>query len=219
MEQSPVFEQTIRAYLKQMQGCDFRLLEDKLGLRAERYAAEITLLGVPYRVSAQGIAGPKGRTPHTAVCAILCKYVMMCPGFPPTESDWVSFRDFRDAAPLVGAFAKTVEALIAREFSGKLPALRQAAATLGARPSSERYPYDLSLVVPALPKVPLLLLFNDADDEFPPACSVLFERRAEHYLDMECLAMTGMLLADIMVRFRQGAEGHEPLGPTEDPDR
>jgi hypothetical protein len=44
--------------------------------------------------------------------------------------------------------------------------------------------------------VPLLLLFNDADEGFPAACSVLFERRAGGYLDMECLAMSGMLLAE-----------------------
>jgi len=38
------------------------------------------------------------------------------------------------------------------------------------------------------------MLYNDADDEFPPACSVLFERRAQRYLDPECLAMVGALL-------------------------
>ncbi|CAN2041866.1 hypothetical protein GMMP15_50054 [Candidatus Magnetomoraceae bacterium gMMP-15] len=35
------------------------------------------------------------------------------------------------------------------------------------------------------------MLFNDADDEFEAKCSVLFERRAEKYLDLECLAMLG----------------------------
>ena len=49
-----------------------------------------------------------------------------------------------------------------------------------------------------LPKVPVLLLFNDADDEFPADCKVLFERRAEHYLDMECLAILGNILADYL---------------------
>jgi hypothetical protein len=38
----------------------------------------------------------------------------------------------------------------------------------------------------------MLLLFNDKDDEFPAQCSVLFEKRAEKFLDMECLAMVGM---------------------------
>ena len=219
MEKSPVFDQTIRSYLEQLRGCDFRLLQDKLGLRAERDAAEITLLGVPYRVSAQGIAGPDGRAPHTAVGVILGKYILMCPGFPPIESDWTSFRDFRDAAPLIGAFANTVEAPIAREFSGQVESLRRAASRLGAQPPAERYPYDLSLVVPALPKVPLLLLFNDADAEFPAKASVLFERRAERYLDMECLAMTGMLLADVLTRSRQGGAGHEPQRPAMGLDR
>ena len=44
----------------------------------------------------------------------------------------------------------------------------------------------------ALPKIPMLLLFNDKDDEFPAQCSVLFENRAQKFLDMECLAMVGM---------------------------
>jgi hypothetical protein len=46
----------------------------------------------------------------------------------------------------------------------------------------------------ALPQVPLVMLFNDADDEFSATCSVLFQRRAENYLDPECLAMLGRCL-------------------------
>jgi hypothetical protein len=42
------------------------------------------------------------------------------------------------------------------------------------------------------------MLFNDADEEFPAQCAVLFERRAENYLDMECLAMVGMLLFEYL---------------------
>ena len=37
---------------------------------------------------------------------------------------------------------------------------------------------------------------NDRDVDFPAKCSILFERRADKYLDMECLAMLGWLLAD-----------------------
>ena len=48
------------------------------------------------------------------------------------------------------------------------------------------------------PKMPVLLLFNDADREFPAQCAVLFERRAENFLDMECLAMVGMLLFEYL---------------------
>jgi hypothetical protein len=46
----------------------------------------------------------------------------------------------------------------------------------------------------------MLLLFNDADEEFPADCKVLFEKRAESYLDMECVAIIGMLLAEFLRR-------------------
>ena len=52
----------------------------------------------------------------------------------------------------------------------------------------------------SLPKIPVLLLFNDSDEEFPAQCTVLFERSAENYLDMECLAMVGMLLFEWLKR-------------------
>jgi hypothetical protein len=107
----------------------------------------------------------------------------------------VSFKDFRDAAPLIASFGNTVERAIARAFAGRLDELRYAAASLGGGAPPGAFPYDLARLIPALPKVPVLLLFNDADAEFPAACSVLFERRAAAYLDMECLAMLGMQLA------------------------
>ena len=50
----------------------------------------------------------------------------------------------------------------------------------------------------ALSNIPLLLLFNDKDDEFPAQSAVLFEKRAEKLLDMECLAMVGMLFSEYL---------------------
>jgi hypothetical protein len=61
-----------------------------------------------------------------------------------------------------------------------------------------------------LPRVPLLLLFNDADDEFPAHCSLLFERRAEKYLDAESLGILGMLLS-VYLRKRAEKDLHGDL--------
>jgi hypothetical protein len=54
--------------------------------------------------------------------------------------------------------------------------------------------------VPALPRVPLFIVFYDADAEFPATCSVLFERRADVYLDMESLGVLGARFVDRLVR-------------------
>ena len=55
--------------------------------------------------------------------------------------------------------------------------------------------YDLAVKFDALPRISLLLLFNDGDEEFPAKCTVLFQKHAEYYLDPESLAMTGACLA------------------------
>jgi hypothetical protein len=49
--------------------------------------------------------------------------------------------------------------------------------------------------LPALPRIPILLLFNGADEEFPARCPMLLDRRAGKYLDMECLAIAGWALS------------------------
>jgi hypothetical protein len=51
-------------------------------------------------------------------------------------------------------------------------------------------------VFEALPRVRIYLIFNDADEDFPADCSLLFEKQAAQYLDMECLAMIGMVIAE-----------------------
>ena len=116
----------------------------------------------------------------------------------PLEGNWVSYKDFKDAAPLIHAFYNTVTHPIAETFSGRLKELEKAAKRIGGDTPADTFSYDLSLRFDALPKVPILLLFNDKDDEFPAQCSVLFEKRAEKFLDMECLAMVGMLFFHLL---------------------
>jgi len=72
--------------------------------------------------------------------------------------------------------------------------MEKASKALGGYPPGIKATYDLAMQFDALPQVPILMLFNDADDEFPGKCSLLFERHVEKYLDAECLAMVGNLL-------------------------
>ena len=66
---------------------------------------------------------------------------------------------------------------------------------LGGVSGDSTLSYDLVMRFQALPRIALLLLFNDGDDDFPPYSTVLFWRQAEYYLAPESLAMTSALLA------------------------
>lgn len=186
-----VFEITCKGYRDQVNRMDKKPLEAKLGVRAVGEEVLVPLLGVSYRVSPGGILDSRGETPGFDVCVVLLKYLLRCPGALPVAKEWVSYRGFKDSGPLTTYFAKEVEGAIAAAFSGRARALAGACAALGGYPPAISARYDLAMQFDMLPRVPLCLLFNDADDEFPATCSVLFERRAEEYLDPECLAILG----------------------------
>ncbi len=171
---------------------------ERLGVRAEGNGFIVPFFGKPYRVAANGIFDPAGMQPTHAVSVVLCKYLLLCPGIQPAGDDWVSYRDFKDAAPFAGAFANNVERAIARNFTGKLTTLRDACLKLGGYSPLVSLSYQLAMQFDALPKVPILLLFNDLDSEFPAKCSVLFERRAYKYLDVESLAIVGWFFSDCL---------------------
>jgi Domain of unknown function (DUF3786) len=198
MQKEHVYEQTYKDYLSRIAGLDFPFLADKLGMQLEGQTAIIPFFGKSYRISATGIADPLSRQPHLSVSVILCKYLLMCPLIEPLAGNWMSYKDFKDAAPLIRSFYNTVTQPIAETFSGRLTELETAGKKIGGHSPADHYSYDLAMQFDALPRVPVLLLFNDKDEEFPAQCSVLFEQRAEKFLDMECLAMVGMLFFEYL---------------------
>ena len=127
----------------------------------------------------------------------------MCPAILPTRTDWASYRDFKDSGPLTVYWATDVEGAVAETFAGRVADLEKAADSLGGYTPDEDFAYDVCRRFNALPKFPMLLLFNDADEEFPAKCTVLFQASAEDYLDGECLAMVGAQLAGRLKRMSE----------------
>jgi len=197
---SPIFEETYKNYLAQVARIDVAACAVPLGIQAEGQDALIPFFRQSYRVSPQGVLDPSGQQPTHAVSVVLCKYLLLCPPMKPQGDEWVSFKDFKDAAPFVGGFVNNTERAILKKFPGRLPALKEACLHVGGLPVDMGLSYDLSLRFEALPKVPLLLLFNDEDEEFQSQCALLLQRKAEKYLDMECLAMLGWFLTDSLLQ-------------------
>jgi len=191
---SSVFEKTYKDYIAQIATLDLKSIEQKLKIKIEGDEIVVPLFGKPHKISQKGITDPSGKQPSLDISVIIFKYLLMCPDVYPQGKEWVSYRDFKDSGPLTTYFANDVERAIVSYFAGKLSDMEKASKSLGGYPPDIDVTYDLSVQFDALPQVPILMLFNDADDEFPAKCSVLFERRAEKYLDPESLSMVGRLL-------------------------
>ncbi len=189
-----VYERTYNYYMSQFDNIDLKSIRQKLGVTVDKDEITIPLFGKPHKVSKDGVADPSGEKPALYICIILCKYLLMCPDVSPKGKEWATFRDLKDSGPLETYFANDIERPIADMFKGRLDHMNKACKALGGYPSDLEVNYDLAIQFDALPKVPVLILYNDADDEFGAKCSLLFDKFAEIYLDPECLAM------DIFIR-------------------
>jgi len=186
-----VFEKTYKNYLEQIGKINFESVALKLGLKTDGEIMKIPFFKCEYTVSSEKITGSSGEKPAYDICVILSKYLLLCPDKSPAGDNWVSFRDLKDASPLTNYFSNEIEHAVALYFSGKIPELKKAGTLLCGYPPKLDAEYDFAMQFDALPMIPVLLLYNDADEEFPAKCSVLFESRVEKYLDAECIAMLG----------------------------
>ena len=196
MQQAEIFEKIYQDYVSQFSNVDLAGVQNRLGITVDGDTAIIPFYGIPHRISPQGVMDDQGQRPSHAVSVTLCQYVLLCPDSEPNDREWVTFKDFKDAAPYVGGFLNSAERPISRTFSNRLPDLEKASLELGGRNVTAEFSSDLAVRFDALPKIPVLLLFNDQDDEFPAQCSLLFQRQAANYLDMECLAILGLVLPE-----------------------
>lgn len=198
MKKPSVFKETYQNYLDQIGKIDLDSRAEKLGGRTIKDEMVLSFFGQPYRISSRGIKDPSGKQPPMGISVVLCKYLLLCPAILSLDKEWVSYRDFKDSAPLVHSFVNHTERPIARNFSNRLEDLAAACEKLGGKDPDLALNYQLIMKLYPLPKVPVLLLFDDIDEEFPAQCKVLFERRAEQYLDPECLAIMGTLLNNFL---------------------
>jgi len=193
-----VFEQTYRDYLRQLHQVDLQKIAKRIGIEIEGGSILLPFFGQRYKISSAGIMDPSGQEPIHSVKVILCQYLLHVPPVGPEEKDWVSYKDFKDASPFVGGFQNNTEKAIAKNFAGRLETLRKACLRLGGKDPGLDWGYQLSMKFDPLPQVSILLLFNDTDEEFSAQCLLLFERRAEKYLDMESMAILAWLLTDFL---------------------
>ncbi len=197
---SSIFEETYQDYLKQLVGIDFASRSKILEIEIRGGEAFISLMEKTYQVSPKGVYERSGKEPLPAVSILLCRYLLLSPDQEPKGDNWVTYKDFKDAAPFVGGFNSNTEKALVKEFSNRLEDLKGACQELGAGPANLELSYQIIARFDVLPKIPILLLFNDEDEEFPAQGGLLFQQNTTGYLDMECLAILGWLLTDALIQ-------------------
>jgi len=199
-QKAEVFETTYRHYLEQIADVDLVSRAERLGADVMDNGLVIPFYGEPHRISPKGVFNAREQKAPFAVSVLLCCYILQCPKTEPVIGDWVTYREFKDASPLVGYFTSNTHKIIETSFSGQIEKLKTACRRMGGR-WVEAPAFDVAVLFEMLPRVPIFLRFNDKEDLFPAQSSILFRQSAGEYMDMECLAiggtyLTGMLIGD-----------------------
>lgn len=199
MTKNTIFEETYQNYISKIQAIDFLAKAELLLVKIQDGSLIVPLYNRNYIVSSDGIFAKDDLPVTTAVRVIIAKYVLTCNEFDQAADDpLMTYRDFKGASPLISYFTTNTNKTLETTFSGRLNLLRSKCREFGGE--ERRDPsYDCSFVFKALPRVPIILNFNDIDDLFPANCSILYRASAAEFLDMECLAMTGTLLSGKLI--------------------
>ncbi len=194
-ELRPVFGEIIQDYLHRLGERWDRIDTEALGVERRDGGIAVPLFGRSCLVTPESMDhGQEGLLGHS-LAVLLAKYLLGPYAEPkPVEDRWVSFREFPGSAPFQQGFNNTVERRLSDTRAGGLEALAQAVDHLGGTDAGPDFSYDLTRIMPGLPRVPLLLLFNDQEEGFPAQATVLFRPDAPTWLDMECIAIMGMAL-------------------------
>lgn len=166
-----------------------------LGLATEGRSLLIPFYDQTFRIEAGRMENLNGAPPTDAVALVLCRYLLGCPQRPVPRGRLLTFRELKGAGPLVTRFADNTNKLITSAFATDMEALVAAGEGLKGKRQPDAPGYDLLMTFQALPRIPVHLKFNAADEQFPAQCGIFFNQSAEHYLDMHALFTLGTYLA------------------------
>ncbi|MDJ0622322.1 MAG: DUF3786 domain-containing protein [Desulfocapsaceae bacterium] len=203
---NPVFKKNYENYLHQLEEVNPANWSSILAIEVDREKrlAKIPFFDDMYDVSPTGISDAQGSRPDYGISVILLKYLLMCPQVVPTDSNWVHSRDFKDTVQAQNTgMSDFASQKISKLFAGNLDLLKLAVSELGGKVLVSEFPYDLSAILYPLPRVPVIFLFNDQDEDFPAKTSILYESRAHHFLDAECRVMVDWYLLEKLKKIKR----------------
>ncbi len=129
---------------------------------------------------------------------LLYNYVHFAGGDKPAQ-EWIGMESLPNSISKIRTLRVYCEERIAAYFTGKPELLKELAPQLGAQiQKSPEQSCSAAFLIPALPRLPLFVLFWDEDmeDGFPAKVKVLFDQKVLDFLDIESLVFVCERMAE-----------------------
>ncbi len=110
----------------------------------------------------------------------------------------IPFRKLPGAISYERAFTSRALAPIIRQYEKDISGFKKAAGRLDAKKSEYG---DISFIIPALPRIPLIYVLWAGDEELPGQANILFDSTASRHLPTEDLAVLSELTTERLIAF------------------
>jgi hypothetical protein len=187
------YDSIYRGLVARLPECDLREAAGRLGLDYAEGSVRVVFLGRRYRITAVGVQCEDGGPANVNTLSVLL-YYLLCEGRGDPEGSYVLVEAIPRMVGMLGAQSRLLSTPLEQHFADGYARFSEAATKLGGVEEESRGGAHLWKFT-VLPKIPVKLAFDEADDDFPVSVQIMLDRTAVQFLEFECLAfMVGCLV-------------------------
>jgi hypothetical protein len=166
--------------------CDFQESADRLGLEYVDGGVQVCFLKREYRITLDGVEPLDGQPVNVNNRSVLL-YYLLSKGQGDPENSFIPFESIPKLISGLDVQSRLMNTPLERYFGNDYGKFSVAAAKLGgieeeSQVGKHLWRFDV------LPRIPLKVVFYEADDEFPVSIQIMLDTTALKFLEFECLA-------------------------------
>jgi len=165
---------------------DFQESAERLGLEYVDGGIQVCFLKREYRITLDGVESLDGQ-PVNANNGSVLLYYLLSNGRGDPEISYVLFECIPRMISGLGFQNRMMGRPLERKFGNDYVKFSEAAVNLGGIEEESQMGKHL-WKFNVLPKIPLKIVFYEADDEFPTNIQIMLDKTALQFLEFECLA-------------------------------
>jgi len=166
--------------------CDFQSSAERLGLEYVAGGVLVKFLKREYRITKDGVEPLDGQPVNVNNRSVLL-YYLLSQGTGEPENAYVLFESIPRLNGGLALQSRLMNSPLERKLGNDYIKFTQAAVKLGGiEQDSQLGKHTWEFQV--LPKIPVRIIFYEADDEFPASLQIMLDKTAPRFLEFECLA-------------------------------
>lgn len=199
------YEQIYESLIPKLSQCDFIEAAERLDLSLQPNGTlSVNFLGREYEISSRGVNPTDGKPVNVNNRNVLAYYTLS-KGMGEPVFSYVPISYLAGTGIIFSSNIKWMTDPLGKIFSGNYVAFSETMCRLGGSFNGKLKSGGYSWLLNILPKIPLQIVYNEGDDEFPCDVQILFDKNASRFMEFECLAfLEGCLVRAIIMTAHTG---------------